>query len=181
VIGVIGTAGLALIAKVGSDALSGAAEPGGKNFADNWLASVRNHTAAAHRRSRASARMPVVRYRPGSKTRWPSHAASGSRSAKDWGCALTAQRSPNAQASASTPTQPQPRRPALAKQQAQAYHDEVNRNKNSLSMWEITRDKQVADTKAWRELWDKSAQSITGDMVGTLKGAKKDVSRRWTT
>jgi hypothetical protein len=46
VVGVIGTAGLALIAKVGSDALSGAAEPGGKNFADNWLASVRNHTAA---------------------------------------------------------------------------------------------------------------------------------------
>jgi hypothetical protein len=64
---------------------------------------------------------------------------------------------------------------ALAKGQATAYHDEVNRNKNSLSMWEITRDKQVADTKAWRELWDKSARSITGDMTGTLKGAKKDV------
>jgi hypothetical protein len=171
VIGVIGTAGLALIAKVGSDALSGAAEPGGKNFADNWLASVRNHTAAAAPTLQGIGADAGGQIQTGLKDEMASHAVwepIGQAGAAALTGAMNAGIADHADELAAETA-------ALAKGQATAYHDEVNRNKNSLSMWEITRDKQVADTKAWRELWDKSAQSITGDMVGTLKGAKKDI------
>jgi hypothetical protein len=171
VIGVIGTAGLALIAKVGSDALSGAAEPGGKNFADNWLASVRNHTAAGAPTLQGIGADAGGQIQTGLKDEMASHAVwepIGEAAAASLTGAMNAGIADHADELAAETA-------ALAKGQAQAYHDEVNRNKNSLSMWDITRDKQVADTKAWRELWDKSARSITGDMTGTLKGAKKDV------
>jgi hypothetical protein len=171
VIGVIGTAGLALIAKVGSDALSGAAEPGGKNFADNWLASVRNHTAAGAPTLQGIGADAGGQIQTGLKDEMASHAVwepIGQAGAAALTGAMNAGIADHADELAAETA-------ALAKGQAQAYHDEVNRNKNSLSMWDITRDKQVADTKAWRELWDKSARSITGDMTGTLKGAKKDV------
>jgi hypothetical protein len=171
VIGVIGTAGLALIAKVGSDALSGAAEPGGKNFADNWLASVRNHTAAGAPTLQGIGADAGGQIQTGLKDEMASHAVwepIGEAAAASLTGAMNAGVADHADELAAETA-------ALAKGQATAYHDEVNRNKNSLSLWAITRDKQIADTKAWRELWDKSARSITGDLVGALKDAKKNV------
>jgi hypothetical protein len=171
VVGVIGTAGLALIAKVGSDALSGAAEPGGKNFADNWLASVRNHTAAGAPTLQGIGADAGGQIQTGLKDEMASHAVwepIGEAAAASLTGAMNAGVADHADELAAETA-------ALAKGQATAYHDEVNRNKNSLSLWAITRDKQIADTKAWRELWDKSARSITGDLVGALKDAKKNV------
>jgi hypothetical protein len=171
VVGVIGTAGLALIAKVGSDALSGAAEPGGKNFADNWLASLKTHTAAGAPTLQGIGADAGGQIQTGLKDEMASHAVwepIGEAAAASLTGAMNAGVADHADELAAETA-------ALAKGQATAYHDEVNRNKNSLSLWAITRDKQIADTKAWRELWDKSARSITGDLVGALKDAKKNV------
>lgn len=53
----------------------------------------------------------------------------------------------------------------------------ASQNAQSLSLWALVRDKQVADAAKAKEIFDSSAQGITGSMAATLrKGAKGDIS-----
>ncbi len=63
----------------------------------------------------------------------------------------------------------------VAQKQADEYKATVQRNQTSLSLWDITKAKQQADQKIWEDSWNQSALAITGDLVGTLKGAKDNI------